>query len=479
MTMEGETRQLPWEALQHTEGDIPWPALYEFAAAVVTDKSLTDGLVELYEQALQAGYDHEHYEDYYVPAIFALAAPQLSDQRRREIGVFLVEKLAEAGQEDSDISMEVLMAACGSLGPVVLPVVLETIAKEPDHEGAWFHLWGLTELAGQTEDAELRGRVIRACMELLQEADRGEIDPLDAIDAAWTLAILGHTDCKELLKRLRKKAAKSFCQGDYDDAVCLLEGRLDDPLPANLWEQPVKEWLEPRWRMARKWHEEHQGGNYEDDDFEAGSRRAALLAESFMESEEAKQLPGDLFEDAGFIVCQVLEYAWSYAGAAPEELDAVVLDQVLLEVFPRKMTADCALFEKVAPVTEALLKWMGSEGILADTTGLVETVHSWAEAIVVEGMNPQNWGMGKSLMMQATADGVDIANQEAVQRYIARYNQRLYQKDLPGFESNDFTPPIPIVEHAAKISRNAPCRCGSGKKYKKCCGGPKNASIHN
>jgi hypothetical protein len=231
--------------------------------------------------------------------------------------------------------------------------------------------------------------------------------------------------------------------------------------------------------MAKKWYEKHQGANYEDDDFEAGSRRAALLAEKFMESEEAKKMAGDLFEDAGFIVCQVLEYAWSHAGAAPEELNAVVLNQVLLEVFPRKITADRELFEKVAPVTASLLEWMESEGILAGTTGLVETVHSWAEAIVAEGMNPRNWGMGKSLMMQAKADGVDTANQEAVQRYIAQYNRRLYQKDLPRSESNDFAPPIPIVENSPRIGRNAPCPCGSGRKYKKCCGRVKNASMHN
>jgi hypothetical protein len=357
MTMEGETSQLPWEALKQAAGDIPWPALHEFAAAVVTDKWLTDALIELYERAWEAGYDHEHYEEFYVPAIFALAAPRLSDQKRREIGVFLVEKLAEAGREDADISMEVLAAACGSMGPVVLPLVLEAIAKEPDYGGAWFHLWGLTEVAVRTEDAELRRPVIRACMELLQEADRGKISPLEAINAAWTLAILGHTDCKELLKRLKKKAVGSFCHGDYDDAVCLLEGRLDYSRPPNLREQPVKEWLETRLQMAKKWYAEHQGGNYEDDEFETGSQRAALLAERFM--------------------------------------------------------------------------------------------------------------------MQAKADGVDTANEQAMQRYIDQYNPPLYQRDLRRFESNDFAPPIPIVEHSPKIGRNAPCPCGSGKKYKKCCGSMK------
>jgi uncharacterized protein YecA (UPF0149 family) len=33
-------------------------------------------------------------------------------------------------------------------------------------------------------------------------------------------------------------------------------------------------------------------------------------------------------------------------------------------------------------------------------------------------------------------------------------------------------PPIPIVERSSKPGRNDPCPCGSGKKYKKCHGGP-------
>jgi preprotein translocase subunit SecA len=28
----------------------------------------------------------------------------------------------------------------------------------------------------------------------------------------------------------------------------------------------------------------------------------------------------------------------------------------------------------------------------------------------------------------------------------------------------------PVVRESAKVGRNDPCPCGSGKKYKKCCG---------
>jgi len=36
-----------------------------------------------------------------------------------------------------------------------------------------------------------------------------------------------------------------------------------------------------------------------------------------------------------------------------------------------------------------------------------------------------------------------------------------------------YVPFKPIRNEAAKVGRNDPCPCGSGKKYKKCCGAPK------
>jgi len=369
--------------------------------------------------------------------------------------------------------MEVLAAACGSMGPVILPVVLDTIAKEPDHEGAWFHLWGLTELAPKSDDTEVRNRVIQACMDLLTQADSGKIEPIEAINAAWTLAVMKYTECGKLLRRLKKKAARSFCSGDYSDALKLLKERLDYTPPLNLWEEPVKEWLKPRWQMAKKWYAGEDRREYEDPE-----RQSQELTGRFMESEEAGKLNPELFEHAGFIVNHVLEYAWFYAGSSPEELDENTLREVLLELFPRKIYAARDLFEKVAPVTESFLRWLESEGILGDTSLLVETVRGWADTIVANGMNPQYWGTAKSLVMQAEADGVDTQDDQAMQRYIAEYNLRLMEESLSAQpELRDLSPPMPIVEHSPKIGRNAPCPCGSGRKYKKCCGGIKNVGV--
>jgi len=47
------------------------------------------------------------------------------------------------------------------------------------------------------------------------------------------------------------------------------------------------------------------------------------------------------------------------------------------------------------------------------------------------------------------------------------YNESLSQVSLP--ETAD-APAKPFVRDQPKVGRNDPCSCGSGKKYKKCCG---------
>jgi uncharacterized protein YecA (UPF0149 family) len=42
-------------------------------------------------------------------------------------------------------------------------------------------------------------------------------------------------------------------------------------------------------------------------------------------------------------------------------------------------------------------------------------------------------------------------------------------------EDGAWSPGEPVVTRAPHVGRNDPCLCGSGKKFKKCCGRPKGA----
>jgi len=57
-----------------------------------------------------------------------------------------------------------------------------------------------------------------------------------------------------------------------------------------------------------------------------------------------------------------------------------------------------------------------------------------------------------------------------------RFDRRKQKEDwrkagLPGEDEQPLPPPVePIHSDQKEIGRNDPCPCGSGKKYKKCCG---------
>lgn len=47
---------------------------------------------------------------------------------------------------------------------------------------------------------------------------------------------------------------------------------------------------------------------------------------------------------------------------------------------------------------------------------------------------------------------------------------RDYKKQLPGEDDEPLPTPVDPIRTGEKPGRNSPCPCGSGKKYKACCG---------
>lgn len=65
--------------------------------------------------------------------------------------------------------------------------------------------------------------------------------------------------------------------------------------------------------------------------------------------------------------------------------------------------------------------------------------------------------------------GMDIINQGDF-AITHQDGKTMFSFRLPSMEQIDFVGQKPEPAHSDKISRNSPCPCGSGKKYKKCCG---------
>jgi preprotein translocase subunit SecA len=60
---------------------------------------------------------------------------------------------------------------------------------------------------------------------------------------------------------------------------------------------------------------------------------------------------------------------------------------------------------------------------------------------------------------------VRLSSEEEPQQIVARPRQ-----DFVMSRGEDTAAPAPVRREGEKVGRNDPCPCGSGKKYKKCCG---------
>jgi hypothetical protein len=112
----------------------------------------------------------------------------------------------------------------------------------------------------------------------------------------------------------------------------------------------------------------------------------------------------------------------------PADLAAGDLRELLLQIYPRKITAfNADDTEDTIPAVRDFLAYLAEGGEIPESTAralereLDEVAPRFTEAM----MDPANWGMAGSLVHAMAAEGVDLDDQAAVNRWIGRYNAHL------------------------------------------------------
>ena len=503
---------LPWDRLISTDPEIPWDVLEQFARALPAHGRVLERLLEMYEHCEGEPYERLSYEVVYIPAIFVRAAPDLPNDVKLRLARLMVLSLATAEEADDAVMGDVLEIAVASMGPeAALTAVLEFAAKEPSSCLKAHEFWHLMVLAKDVRDANLRDRVIQLCLQTMEMAKSDELSAEDAQPAAWVLGRMGHLPARHLIQRLYVKTQNP----DFLDSLELLDGKAQWPDQDDPWNTPFEEWVQENCDFLRDWYlngdeedpddldESDDGIVYEDDeeDFdddeardEEVMKRANSLIDEFHDSKFLVNA-GQAREDYCFDIQSVLDYAWRYEGVEAKDLTQSVLHEVLLDVMPRKVTADRDYFEHLAPAVMLFLEFLEAKGVLRDTAKMRQAVDKWRDEIVRRGMDPRNWGMAKGFVMAAMEAGVDPGDEKAMSRFMMKYNATMmeqhgagggaglnlgladrlqavdgYQGEDDYIQDQDDLVVAPIVNGAAKVGRNDPCPCGSGKKFKKCCG---------
>jgi hypothetical protein len=112
----------------------------------------------------------------------------------------------------------------------------------------------------------------------------------------------------------------------------------------------------------------------------------------------------------------------------PADLGEGDLKELLLQIYPRKMTVfDPEDTEDTIPAVRDFLAYLAERGEMPEGTrrALERELDQIAPRFTDAVMDPSNWGMASTLLHEMAAEGVDVDDQAAVDRWIDGYNARL------------------------------------------------------
>jgi hypothetical protein len=156
----------------------------------------------------------------------------------------------------------------------------------------------------------------------------------------------------------------------------------------------------------------------------------------------------------------------------PADLGAGDLKELLLSIYPRKITVlDPAGIEDTIPAVRDFLAYLTERCEITEGTAraLERELDEIAPRFTEVMMDPSNWGMAGSLVHAMAADGVDLDDQAAVDRWISAYNAGLAEfgdeeededvvdlKEAFGLPDQMAPLRLPVPEELAAMARRAP-----------------------
>ena len=138
---------------------------------------------------------------------------------------------------------------------------------------------------------------------------------------------------------------------------------------------------------------------------------------------------------------------------------------------------------KRPPTAEDLMRSRYSAYVVQDVDYVMKT-HSPETIDTVDRDGAAAWSREAEwlgLEILSAERGTD-GDEEGIVEFVARYNldgelhthherSRFHRIDGAWmYLDGEMVKPEPVVRGTPKVGRNEPCPCGSGKKYKKCCG---------
>ena len=195
--------------------------------------------------------------------------------------------------------------------------------------------------------------------------------------------------------------------------------------------------------------------NYSDKILEKIENQVGDWCNDFSETDFFNKLPKSHQDQAWFVTSVFAENMYNYHLQTPKEWTDFALQEVITDLFPRKISADENMFKAVEAVLNAFLQYIGEKKYIKNSSELIEMLKKSAPIMLKKSKNADNWGFAKQFAMSMLQNDIDIQDSAAVNNFMVSYNANI------GTIS---------AANSSKVGRNEACPCGSGNKFKKCCG---------
>lgn len=139
-----------------------------------------------------------------------------------------------------------------------------------------------------------------------------------------------------------------------------------------------------------------------DDEFDDDSHQELIswaeeALENFLESSYCSSWNKNKKEVASFFIVCFVDYAYGYELAKPFQYNEIVVEEICLNIFPRKLSTKTKDFKLVATTLSAFFEWCEKEGTIKNSKNLIKILKEIDNDIYLAAKNPSNWGLAKSL----------------------------------------------------------------------------------
>ena len=185
--------------------------------------------------------------------------------------------------------------------------------------------------------------------------------------------------------------------------------------------------------------------------------QARQWADDFEKSKEYKKLDEEIASWSYPVLHGFASIAEGERRQTIDQWDEETIAWVLLEGMPREFVVDVEALKCTIEIMEAFLTYGIRVGLVKNkkTIDQLKEIAPLAKRRLID---PTLWKPHKAVIIEALQEGIDLNDRKGMEKFYKKYQAR---------RAGTFVETI-VAEKTP--GRNDPCLCGSGKKYKKCCG---------